>query len=118
MKLIQFLIIEPFQPMHQFIIKHTAKAYFSNLVWCIRNHALDLDTTLKSDTSSINKNQLTDLIDEYVDHLNYIQDILKLNIRDLNDILIEELIKRFFIPICLHSLTAQTKVTKIIQDND
>lgn len=34
--------------MHRFILDCTANAYFSNLVWFIRNHVLDFDGLIRN----------------------------------------------------------------------
>jgi hypothetical protein len=36
--------------MQRFIIERTAAHYFSNLVWLMRNHVLDLDLCVKNTT--------------------------------------------------------------------
>lgn len=36
--------------MQRFIIEKTASHYFSNLVWLMRNHVLDLDLCVKNTT--------------------------------------------------------------------
>ena len=38
----------PLEAMHRFIESKTSIAYFSNLVWAIRNHILDLDLAYQS----------------------------------------------------------------------
>lgn len=38
----------PMKTMHRFIKEKTAYYYFSNLVWLMRNHVLDLDICVKN----------------------------------------------------------------------
>lgn len=41
-------ILVPDSSMHRFILDCTATEYFSNLVWFIRNHVLDLDNFIRN----------------------------------------------------------------------
>ncbi|CAF1145643.1 unnamed protein product, partial [Brachionus calyciflorus] len=50
------------------------------------------------------KSSLIDSIDEYIDHLNYLQDIYMLNIQSLSNCLTQQLIRRLFVPVYLNSL--------------
>jgi hypothetical protein len=64
--------------------------------------------------SHTKKFRLIDLIDEYVDHLNYLQDIFMLNNQALSECLSEQLIRRLFIPVFLSSLYRKEKfATKV-----
>ena len=47
--------------------------------------------------------RLEDLIAEHLDHLHYLNDILRLNIDDLNSLLSDNLLHRLIIPLYLHS---------------
>jgi len=38
----------PMKSMHKFIIEKTAVHYFSNFIWLVRNHVLDLDVCVKN----------------------------------------------------------------------
>lgn len=101
--------------MLRFIRDHTAAPYFSNLAWFIGSHVIDIETSLVAlgenrDTPSANsyKGQnllikLEDLIAEHLDHLHYLNDILRLNIEDLNSVLSDNLQHRLIIPLYLHS---------------
>ena len=105
----------PVQPMLKFLIEKTANSYFANLVWLIRNHLLDLDICVKNTVDHTKKFRLIDLIDEHIDHLNYLQDIYILNIESLNNCLNEQLMRRLFIPIYLYSLLRkESKYIKVI----
>lgn len=42
------MILVPDPAMHRFILDCTATEYFSNLVWFIRNHVLDLDSFIRN----------------------------------------------------------------------
>jgi protein CLEC16A len=55
-------------------------------------------------SSHTKKSRLIDLIDEHVDHLNYIQDIYTINIQALSNCLTEQLIRRLLVPVYLNSL--------------
>ena len=54
--------------------------------------------------STTRKNRLINLIDEHIDHLNYIQDIYILNNQSLSQCLSEQLFRRLFVPVYLSSL--------------
>ena len=54
--------------------------------------------------SHTKKSRLIDLIDEHVDHLNYIQDIYTINIQALSNCLTEQIIHRLLVPVYLNSL--------------
>lgn len=43
----------PVQSMQKFIKEKTSICYFSNLVWLIRNHVLDLDICVKNTTELV-----------------------------------------------------------------
>ena len=95
--------------MHQFIIDKTAVPYFSNLVWFIGNHILDIDACVRNDADHQNLNKLKNLVAEHLDHLHYLNDILCLNIDNLNKVLTEHLMKKLFIPLYVYSLTGGDK---------
>lgn len=90
--------------MLKFIRNKTAAPYFSNLVWFIGNHVLELDTCVKNDADHLSHNRLADLVAEHLDHLHYLNDILSLNIEDLNEVLTDHLLNRLFIPLYVFSL--------------
>lgn len=108
----------PSKQMIYFIETKTTVPYFSNLIWFIRNHVLDLDSALSGSSNDINRNNLTDSIDEFIDHLNYLQDIFAinqdLNIDGLKDILFKQLLKRFIVPLCINSIFKKSNVGKIL----
>lgn len=91
--------------MLQFIRDKTAAPYFSNLVWFIGKHILELDTCVRNDTDHQSQNRLSNLVAEHLDHLHYLNDILCLDIKDLNAVLTEHLLHKLFIPLYIHSLT-------------
>ncbi|RZF48880.1 hypothetical protein LSTR_LSTR003260 [Laodelphax striatellus] len=91
--------------MLTFIRNRTAAPYFSNLVWFIGNHVLELDACVRNDADShLSQNRLADLVAEHLDHLHYLNDILSLNIDDLNDVLIDHLLNKLLIPLYVFSL--------------
>ena len=59
--------------------------------------------------SHTKKGRLIDLIDEHVDHLNYLQDIYTLNNHALSGHLTEQLIRRLLVPIYLSSLLSNDR---------
>lgn len=92
-----------------FICDKTAAPYFSNLVWFIGNHVLNIDNLLKQQDFTQQKIvRLDDLVAEHLDHLHYLNDILLLNISDLNTILTGHLLNRLLIPLYIYSLLTST----------
>ncbi|KAL4717997.1 hypothetical protein ACJJTC_013037 [Scirpophaga incertulas] len=94
--------------MLRFIRDRTAAPYFSNLVWFIGKHILELDTCVRNDADHQSQQKLDDLVAEHLDHLHYINDILCLNIPDLNDVLTEHLLHKLLIPLYIYSLTSDS----------
>ena len=93
--------------MLKFVGDHTAVPYFSNLVWFIGNHVLEIDNCLRKpikDQQMLIK--LDDLVAEHLDHLHYLNDILLLRIDDLNEILTDHLLNRLLVPLYIYSLIA------------
>ncbi|GLV34551.1 endosomal maturation defective [Carabus blaptoides fortunei] len=91
--------------MLAFIRDRTAAPYFSNIVWFIGKHILELDACVRNDADHQSQNRLADLVAEHLDHLHYINDILCLNIIDLNRVLTEHLLYKLLIPLYIYSLT-------------
>lgn len=48
------------------------------------------------------------LVAEHLDHLHYIHDILCLDVSSLNDILVDHLLNRLFIPLYVNSMCKDT----------
>ncbi|CAB3229851.1 unnamed protein product [Arctia plantaginis] len=98
--------------MLRFIRDRTAAPYFSNLVWFIGKHILELNACVRNDAEHFSSHQsqqkLDDLVAEHLDHLHYINDILCLNIPDLNDVLTEHLLHKLFVPLYIYSLTSES----------
>ncbi|XP_037093769.1 protein CLEC16A homolog [Pollicipes pollicipes] len=97
--------------MLRFIRDMTAVPYFSNLVWFIGNHVLDLDQCVRSDSSHQSRGRLADLVAEHLDHIHYLNDILCLNIEELNQVLTEHLLSRLLLPLYVFPLAHQDRVT-------
>ncbi|KAK0169864.1 hypothetical protein PV328_010499 [Microctonus aethiopoides] len=97
--------------MLAFIRDRTAAPYFSNLVWFIGNHIIELDTCLRNDADHQSQNRLADLVAEHLDHLHYLNDILCLNIKDLNKVLSEHLLHKLLVPLYVYSLTEPRSLT-------
>lgn len=95
-------IIECFR-MLKFVTDKTAAPYFSNLVWFIGNHILEIDDCVRNDADHKSINKLKDVVAEHLDHLHYINDILTLNIESLNRVLTDHLLNRLFIPLYIYS---------------
>ncbi|XP_076235534.1 C-type lectin domain containing ema isoform X1 [Calliopsis andreniformis] len=93
--------------MLAFIRDRTAAPYFSNLVWFIGNHIIELDTCVRNDADHQSQNRLSDLVAEHLDHLHYLNDILCLNISDLNKVLSEHLLHKLLVPLYVYSLMKQ-----------
>ncbi len=49
-------------------------------------------------------NSLESAVAEHLDHLHYLNDILSLNVKPLNEILRDHLLNRLFIPLYVYSL--------------
>lgn len=93
--------------MLRFIRDRTAAPYFSNLVWFIGNHVLELDACVRNDADHQSKNRLADLVAEHLDHLHYLNDILCLDIADLNQVLTDHLLNKLLVPLYVFSLDRQ-----------
>ncbi|XP_067005962.2 protein CLEC16A homolog isoform X2 [Anabrus simplex] len=99
--------------MLKFIRDKTAAPYFSNLVWFIGNHILELDTCVRNDADHQSQNRLADLVAEHLDHLHYLNDILSLDIADLNQVLTDHLLNKLFIPLYVYSLTKRRRHSQL-----
>ncbi|XP_038066895.1 protein CLEC16A-like [Patiria miniata] len=93
--------------MLMYIRNKTAVPYFSNLVWFIGNHVLELDSCVRNDIDHQSRNRLSSLVAEHLDHLHYVNDILNLRIEALNDVLTDHLLNRLLIPLYVDSLTKE-----------
>lgn len=102
--------------MLAFIRDRTAAPYFSNLVWFIGNHIIELDTCVRNDADHQSQNRLSDLVAEHLDHLHYLNDILCLNIDDLNKVLSEHLLHKLHVPLYVFSLTKNKNQTTQTSD--
>ncbi|XP_073821233.1 C-type lectin domain containing ema isoform X2 [Musca autumnalis] len=91
--------------MLRFIRDKTAAPYFSNLVWFIGKHILELDNCVRTDIDHQSNQKLSNLVAEHLDHLHYLNDILLLEINDLNAVLTEHLLHKLFVPLYIFSLT-------------
>lgn len=90
--------------MLKFIRDRTAAPYFSNLVWFIGNHVLELDACVTIADQGPMGSRLGDLVAEHLDHLHYLNDILCLRIDALNAVLTDHLLHRLFLPLYVYSL--------------
>ncbi|XP_017958773.1 protein CLEC16A homolog isoform X3 [Drosophila navojoa] len=91
--------------MLRFIRDKTAAPYFSNIVWFIGKHILELDTCVRTDIDHQSNQKLSNLVAEHLNHLHYLNDILLLDIKDLNAVLTEHLLHKLFVPLYIFSLT-------------
>jgi len=89
--------------MIKFVTDKTAAPYFSNLVWFIGNHILEIDDCVRNDADHNSMDKLKDVVAEHLDHLHYINDILCLDIEPLNRVLTDHLLNRLFIPLYIYS---------------
>jgi len=55
----------------------------------------------------MNRGKLEDLVAEHYDNLYYLNDIFSLNVSSVNDVLEAQVIKRFLIPLYVHSLVPE-----------
>nr|XP_045017400.1 protein CLEC16A isoform X5 [Jaculus jaculus] len=92
------------QAMLHYIRDKTAVPYFSNLVWFIGSHVIELDNCVQTDEEHRNRGKLSDLVAEHLDHLHYLNDILIINCEFLNDVLTDHLLNRLFLPLYVYSL--------------
>ncbi|XP_055963386.1 protein CLEC16A [Sorex fumeus] len=97
------------QAMLHYIRDKTAVPYFSNLVWFIGSHVIELDDCVQTDEEHRNRGKLSDLVAEHLDHLHYLNDILIINCEFLNDVLTDHLLNRLFLPLYVSSLENQGK---------
>ncbi|XP_075420408.1 protein CLEC16A isoform X7 [Tenrec ecaudatus] len=97
------------QAMLHYIRDKTAVPYFSNLVWFIGSHVIELDNCVQTDEEHRNRGKLSDLVAEHLDHLHYLNDILIINCEFLNDVLTDHLLNRLFLPLYVYSLEHQDK---------
>ncbi|XP_062840941.1 protein CLEC16A isoform X2 [Trichomycterus rosablanca] len=95
------------QHMLHYIRDKTAVPYFSNLVWFIGSHVVELDKCVQTDEEHKNRGKLSDLVAEHLDHLHYLNDILIINCEFLNDVLTDHLLNRLFLPLYVYSLLSQ-----------
>lgn len=104
------------EAMLRFIRDCTAAPYFSSLSWFIGSHVMDIERALLNFIINANSGQpssemgqknliikLEDLVAEHLDHLHYLNDILRLKVADLNLVLTDNLLHRFIVPLYLHS---------------
>ncbi|KAK7111440.1 protein CLEC16A-like isoform X2 [Littorina saxatilis] len=102
--------------MLRYIRDRTAAPYFSNLVWFIGNHILDLELCVRHDMDHRSRDRLSDLVAEHLDHLYYLNDILTIGLDTLNLVLINHLLNNLFIPLYVYSLTKRKKVADAQDD--
>ncbi|KAM4698360.1 protein CLEC16A isoform 2-T2 [Rhinophrynus dorsalis] len=95
------------QPMLHYIRDKTAVPYFSNLVWFIGIHVIELDKCVQTDEEHKNRGSLSNLVSQHLDHLNYLNDILIINCEFLNDVLTDHLLNRLLLPLYVYSLVTQ-----------
>ncbi|XP_046522915.1 protein CLEC16A isoform X5 [Equus quagga] len=103
------------QAMLHYIRDKTAVPYFSNLVWFIGSHVIELDNCVQTDEEHRNRGKLSDLVAEHLDHLHYLNDILIINCEFLNDVLTDHLLNRLFLPLYVCSLENQDKAKPSIR---
>uniref|UniRef100_A0A9L0TFX6 C-type lectin domain containing 16A n=1 Tax=Equus caballus TaxID=9796 RepID=A0A9L0TFX6_HORSE len=103
------------QAMLHYIRDKTAVPYFSNLVWFIGSHVIELDNCVQTDEEHRNRGKLSDLVAEHLDHLHYLNDILIINCEFLNDVLTDHLLNRLFLPLYVYSLENQDKAKPSIR---
>eukprot|EP00794_Sanderia_malayensis_P009382 gene9382-10370_t len=95
--------------MLNFICDKTANPYFSNLVWFIGKHAIELDDCVMIESDHLKCDRLKMWVADHLDHLHYLHDILCLEIDKLNMILTDHLLNRLLIPLYVYSLPSQVE---------
>ncbi|PAA62229.1 hypothetical protein BOX15_Mlig015710g1, partial [Macrostomum lignano] len=88
--------------MMRYIREKSAGPYFSNLVWVMGSHALEMDACIRSDHTA--RARLADLVSEHLDQLHYIGDVLRLGIEALNATLTDYLVDGLLLPLTVRSL--------------
>ncbi|KFD57760.1 hypothetical protein M513_01430, partial [Trichuris suis] len=91
-----------------FIRDKTAVPYFSNLVWFIRQRASEINVLVENASWS-SMSRLEDLTAEHQDHVHYLNDILCLQVHDLNEVLIDQIMSKLFLPVYFNSLYSNQK---------
>lgn len=91
------------QAMRQYVLDRTAVPYFSNIVWFIRDQCFSLDQ-LHHNSTHANKAKLEDFTAELMDYFYYLQDIFNLGIKELSEVLSDQLIKYLILPQFVGSL--------------
>ncbi|XP_041363000.1 protein CLEC16A-like [Gigantopelta aegis] len=102
--------------MLRYIRDRTAAPYFSNLVWFIGNHILDLDLCVRHDSDHRSRDLLADLVAEHLDHLHYLNDIFSISLDGLNEVLTDQLLNRLLIPLYVYSLTKRKRMSDVEDD--
>ncbi|XP_050058628.1 protein CLEC16A homolog isoform X2 [Aphis gossypii] len=106
------------ESMLRFIRDKTCAPYFGNLVWFMGKHVLELDASARAkpidvDTQKNIQDQyrvkLADLVSSHLDDLHYLNDILSSNVDMLNEVLIDHLMDKLFVPYYIHSLAPPDK---------
>lgn len=92
--------------MLKFIRDRTAAPYFSNLVYFIGKHVIELDACV-TNAQHGSSTRLSDLVAEHLDHLHYMNDILCLRIEALNAVLTDHLLHRLLVPLYVYSLVQE-----------
>ena len=60
-----------------------------------------------------NRGRVTCGLEEYLDHIHYLQDIFLLNVDSLNNVLKDQLMNRLLIPVYVFSLIKRDKFSRI-----
>ncbi|VVC45429.1 Uncharacterised protein family FPL [Cinara cedri] len=106
------------ESMLQFIRDKTCAPYFANLVWFMGKHVLELDASARAkpvdvDTQKTIQDQyrvkLADLVSSHLDDLHYLNDILSSKVDILNEVLVDHLMDKLFVPYYIHSLAPPDK---------
>ncbi|CAI6349468.1 unnamed protein product [Macrosiphum euphorbiae] len=106
------------ESMLRFIRDKTCAPYFGNLVWFMGKHVLELDASARAkpidvDTQKNIQDQyrvkLADLVSSHLDDLHYLNDILSSKVDMLNEVLVDHLMDKLFVPYYIHSLAPPDK---------
>lgn len=88
--------------LRAFILNRHAVPYFSNLVFFIRDEAICLNELW---ISKRDVNKLAQKIDEQIDTYHYLMEIFRLHIEELSEVLMDQLLSNFVLPLVIGSLS-------------
>lgn len=85
-------------------VAESATDYFSKLVWVIGNMSIDMNVCLRTEADHKNTGRLEYFIAEHLDHFHYMNDVLMLDVKLLNERLIQQLVNSLLVPLYVFCL--------------